>query len=131
MVVGGGFAGSMIAKAVAFEFASVTLIDTRDYFEFTPSILRTLVEPEHVKTIQVMHRNYLPSKVEFIQGEVVDITPKTLVIRDWWKELEYDVLVVATGSTYTQPFKQSNAVRHENACPTRESTVTQEVRVTS
>jgi NADH dehydrogenase FAD-containing subunit len=35
-----------VAKALEGSFR-VTLIDNKDYFEFTPSVLRTIVEPKH------------------------------------------------------------------------------------
>lgn len=46
VIVGGGFAGACVAQALEPDFR-VTLIDNKDYFEFTPSVLRTIVEPNH------------------------------------------------------------------------------------
>jgi NADH dehydrogenase FAD-containing subunit len=46
VIVGGGFAGAYVAKALEDCFR-VTLVDNKDYFEFTPSVLRTIVEPNH------------------------------------------------------------------------------------
>jgi hypothetical protein len=46
VIVGGGFAGAYVAKALEDSFR-VTLVDNKDYFEFTPSVLRTIVEPNH------------------------------------------------------------------------------------
>ena len=58
VVIGGGFAGAYIARHLEKDF-DVTLIDTKDYFEFTPGILRTIVFPKHMKRIQVLHTHYL------------------------------------------------------------------------
>ena len=44
VIIGGGFAGSVCAKKLEQDF-KVTLVDTEDYFEFTPSILRLAVSP--------------------------------------------------------------------------------------
>jgi NADH dehydrogenase FAD-containing subunit len=41
---------------------------------------------------------------------VKTVTDETVVVENWWKQLEYDVLVIASGSTYHQPFKEANAV---------------------
>ena len=52
VVVGGGFAGSNVVCGLEKdERFSVTLIDTKDYFEFTPGVLRVLVEPEHIASL--------------------------------------------------------------------------------
>eukprot|EP01094_Clydonella_sp_ATCC50884_P014982 TRINITY_DN25561_c0_g1_i1.p1 TRINITY_DN25561_c0_g1~~TRINITY_DN25561_c0_g1_i1.p1 ORF type:complete len:395 (+),score=147.63 TRINITY_DN25561_c0_g1_i1:70-1254(+) len=108
VVIGGGFAGSRIAKALESQ-CQVTLIDTKDFFEFTPSILRSLVEPSHASALQIRHCEYL-STANCIQGVVSEITPEHVVVENWWKRISYDVLIVASGSTYNQPFKEANAV---------------------
>ncbi len=53
VIVGGGFAGAYVARNLEKKF-DVVLIDTKDYFEFTPSILRTIINPDHAKKIQAM-----------------------------------------------------------------------------
>ena len=58
VIIGGGFAGSLIAKNCENYF-DTTLIDSKDFFEFTPGILRTIVQPSHAKKIQVLHKEYL------------------------------------------------------------------------
>src|SRR3989338_5693574 len=74
VIIGGGFAGSLLARKLE-SFFKVTLIDTKDYFEFTPGILRTIVEPSHIRKIQVMHSHYL-RKARVIRGEVKEVTEK-------------------------------------------------------
>ena len=61
VIIGGGFAGSLVARNLEKEF-NVTLIDTKPYFEFTPGILRTIVEPDHIKKVVIwliIYRAYL------------------------------------------------------------------------
>ncbi len=106
VVIGGGFAGAYVANALQKEFA-VTLIDTKDYFEFTPSVLRALVDPRVVKHIQVNHTHYL-TKGTFIQGSVTDITKKEVFIST--KKIPFDYAVVTSGSFYSLPIKESNIV---------------------
>lgn len=50
VIVGGGFAGRTALRELRSEF-EVTLIETKEYFEYTPSILRCLVEPDHARKI--------------------------------------------------------------------------------
>lgn len=106
VIIGGGFAGAKIAKALQYDF-DVVLFDTKDYFEFTPSILRTLVEPEHAKKIQVCHKTYLPNATVY-KEPVLRITPKKIITKN--RELSFDYAVVASGSSYNKPFKEENVV---------------------
>ena len=72
VIIGGGFVGATVARELEGEF-HVTLIDSKDYFEFTPSILRTIVEPDHMKKVQLLHSHYL-KKAVLIREEVEEIT---------------------------------------------------------
>jgi NADH dehydrogenase FAD-containing subunit len=47
-----------VARLLEHDY-EVTLVDAKKYFEFTPSVLRALVEPEHAKVIQKPHLHYL------------------------------------------------------------------------
>lgn len=58
VIVGGGYAGINAAKKLEQDF-DVTLVDTKDYYEFTPSRLRTLVEPDHVYKVQLHYKSIL------------------------------------------------------------------------
>ncbi len=81
VVVGGGFAGAKIAKSLESSY-HVTLVDSKNYFEFTPSVLRVMVEPNHVNNIQVragvcMKLTLLSPKV--LHREYLDLTKTTMV----------------------------------------------------
>ncbi|MBS3099273.1 FAD-dependent oxidoreductase [Candidatus Pacearchaeota archaeon] len=106
IILGGGFAGSHVAKRLD-KYFSVTLIDTKNYFEFTPGVLRTIVEPSHIKKIQVLHNHYLKwariiiGKVDGIRKDFVSIGKQ---------KIEFDYLVIASGSNYNAPFKEQRVV---------------------
>ncbi len=106
VILGGGFAGSLAAKKLQKDF-EVTLIDTKDYFEFTPGILRTIVEPRHIKRVQVLHRHYL-KKAHFIKEEVTDILPNE--VRTGKKIIPFDYLIIASGSRYNPPIKAKSII---------------------
>ena len=110
VIIGGGFAGSLIAKGLE-NFFSTILIDTKDYFEFTPVILRTLVEPEHLKKIHALHAHYLP-KTKLIKGTVqeVDDLTVTVKINKKTKKIVFDYLVIASGSSYIRLIKDSHII---------------------
>lgn len=107
VVIGGGFAGSHIARNLEGKF-EVTLIDSKNYFEFTPGILRTIVEPEHIKKIQVLHTHYL-RKTKVIIG-CVDVVAKNHIIIEN-KKILFDYLVICSGSSYNVPFKEKDIIK--------------------
>ena len=78
VIIGGGFCGSLCARKLEKKF-NVTLIDTTEYFEFTPSVPNALCDSTYGDKIQVLHKNYLKyakviiSKVDYIGDEYVRI----------------------------------------------------------
>ena len=116
VIIGGGFAGSKIAKALEKNF-DTTLIDTKDYFEFTPGILPAIVDMECMKEIQVMHSHYL-SHANIIIGQVKKISEKEVSVNS--KKIPFDYLVIASGSSYSFPFKEKDMVFANRAGELRE-----------
>ena len=104
VIIGGGFAGSYCAKHLEKDFQT-TLIDTKDYFEFTPSIIRALVEPKHISKIIVSHKHYL-KKTKVIKGEAKEISPGKVLANG--KERPYDYLIICSGSKYNAPIKEKH-----------------------
>jgi len=106
VVIGGGFLGLTTARLLdpmpRFE---VTLIDTKEYFEYTPCIIHSLIHPEvaskwRVPFKQVMqHGRLLVSSVESIHKDHVLCGNE---------KIPYDYLVLGTGSNYTSNFKGMN-----------------------
>ncbi len=106
VIIGGGFAGIAIAQAFSSRF-SVTLIDSKPFFEFTPGILRTLVEPEHMHSIQATYTSFLQN-ISFVQGCVTGITSTAVKLGK--RSIPFDYCVIATGSRYKAPIKEQNVV---------------------
>eukprot|EP01133_Synstelium_polycarpum_P020521 gene20521-24632_t len=117
VIVGGGFSGSVAAQKLENDF-QVTLIDTKDYFEFTPSILRTIVEPQHIRSIQVLHSHYL-KHTNVVQKEVIGVKAREVVCDD--RVVPYDYLIINSGSSYNSPFKESSVVASARANTLREN----------
>lgn len=117
VIIGGGFAGTICAQKLE-DFFHVTLIDNKDYFEFTPSVLRTIVEPHHVRKLQVLHTHYLRSST-VIQKEVLRVETDHVVLDD--RNVHFDFLVINSGSTYQPPFKESRLIGSARGNTLRES----------
>ncbi len=109
VIIGGGFVGSYCARKLEKDF-EVTLIDTRDYFEFTPSVLRILVEPDHLDKIQILHKDYLENS-KIVLGEVNKFDNNKVFVKG--NSYSYDYLIAASGSSYVSPFKKEN-ILHPN-----------------
>lgn len=106
IVIGGGFAGSLIARKLE-KYFNLNLIDSKDYFEFTPGILRTIVEPQHINRIQILHKDYL-KKANVILGSVDEIGKDYLKVNN--KKIKFDYLCICSGSRYKTPIKEQNLI---------------------
>lgn len=106
VIVGGGFVGTLSAKNLGKHF-DITLVDTKDYFEFTPGILRTIAEPEHLEKIQAKHVDHLRN-VSFVRGRVTKIADNIIYTNR--KQVYFDYLILASGSKYNPPIKAQNLI---------------------
>ncbi|MCC5602118.1 NAD(P)/FAD-dependent oxidoreductase [Nostoc favosum] len=103
VVVGGGLAGHKIAFHLQNK-AQVTLIDPKDFFEIPMAVPRLFVEPSRAKDAVIPYTEFLP-QVTHIQGKAVNATPAYVVVESIKGDnaivkVEYDYLVLATGSNY-------------------------------
>jgi NADH dehydrogenase FAD-containing subunit len=96
VIIGGGFAGTYCAQLLENDM-KVTLIDTKEHFEFTPSFLRLIVQPSKLRTIQRYHRDYLKQSTTVLCGRVTRVTPYAVTI-DKNRQITFDYLVIASGS---------------------------------
>ncbi|KAL0299114.1 UNVERIFIED_CONTAM: Ferroptosis suppressor protein 1 [Sesamum radiatum] len=96
VVVGGGVAGSLLAKNLQ-DHADVFLIDSKEYFELPWAGLRSKVEPSFAKRIVINHLEYL-SRARVIASPATNITENE-VLTAQGRLIAYDYLVVATGHT--------------------------------
>jgi NADH:ubiquinone reductase (H+-translocating) len=102
IIVGAGFGGLQCAKALRGEPVAVTLVDRQNYHLFTPLLYQVascLLNPSEVTApIRKVLRG--AANVRYRQGEVVDVDFEKQQVRLADGEtLEYDSLVLATGST--------------------------------
>ncbi len=93
LIIGGGFAGAQSAKALEKLF-NVVLIDTKDYFEYTPGILRTLALAPHFHSIHIKHEDFL-RETTLCQQKVQKVHPPPPKCSRCFKSLSFHGLISA------------------------------------
>ena len=104
VIVGGGFTGAYCAKRLQNKF-QVILIDNKEHFEFTPSIIKSISDPRNLRKIQISHKTYL-NKGEFLHAEVKEVGKNYVLVNN--EKINFDYLIIASGSRYTNPIKSQN-----------------------
>jgi len=104
IVVGGGFAGLNAAIELAKLPVDVTLVDRKNYHTFQPLLyqvaLAVLSPAEIAQPIRSILRDH--QNVEVLMDEVVgfDLSHQRVLLKTG-SQIEYDYLVLATGSTHS------------------------------
>ena len=104
VVIGGGFGGLHAAIALAKEAVDVTIVDRRNYYLFQPLLYQValaVLSPgdiaQPIRSIVRQHKN-----IQVLMEEVVGFdVPQQRVHLKSGSQLEYDFLVIATGSTHS------------------------------
>src|SRR5487761_2474998 len=102
VIVGGGFAGIAVARALVGSRAQVTIVDQHNYHTFLPLLYQVAtagLEPADIaypiRTIFGRAEN-----ITFRHGRVVGIShDRSVVLLASGGELPYDHLVIASGAT--------------------------------
>jgi NADH dehydrogenase FAD-containing subunit len=106
VIVGGGYAGTMVARALD-GIAEVRLIEPRDRFLHNVAAIRAVVEPALLERLLIPYDRML-RRGSVIQGRAVEIGDGRVALADG-TTVEGDIVVTATGSTYARPFKPQSA----------------------
>jgi NADH dehydrogenase FAD-containing subunit len=102
VVVGGGYAGINVAKALD-DVADVTLVDPTEAFVHNIAAWRSLVEPEWLDRIFLPYEHLLANG-RFVRDRAVGVHGHSITLGSG-RVLEPDYLVLATGSAYPFPAK--------------------------
>jgi len=102
VIIGAGFAGIRAARSLARSSAQVTLIDRNNYHLFQLLLYQIAMAALSPAQIAIPIRSVLRriSNVEVLLGEVTGIDLAQRLVRLGKMELNYDYLIVATGSTH-------------------------------
>ncbi|MCB0914064.1 MAG: FAD-dependent oxidoreductase, partial [Propionibacteriaceae bacterium] len=103
VIIGGGFGGLNVARALHGDEADVVVVDRRNYHLFQPLLYQVatagLSPGDIAYPIRAVLSKYRMTRT--LLGDVVAIDPqrKKVLLHD--DELDYDYLVVATGAKYS------------------------------
>ncbi len=104
VILGGGFGGLYAAQKLKYAPVEVTVIDRRNFHLFQPLLYQVATGALSPGEISAPIRGLLAShkNTRVLLGEAVDINPQTkrILLQDG-AEVEYDSLLVATGSQST------------------------------
>jgi len=113
VIVGASFAGLWSQRNLCNDF-DVTVVDFKEYFEYTPGVLRAFVEPGHFKRIS----GAIPRRRnKFLCGEAIGLTADRRSLRvlsttnQQETEVPFDYLLIGTGSTYAGAVKAGRKER--------------------
>jgi len=111
LIIGGQFTGNFCARELKKQFY-VTVVDAKEYFEYTPGVLRAFVKPAHLDSLTFTLQPVLERKmgVKFIWGEVKELNgdKKTASIKPMFAsgmdEIGFDYCIICSGCNFG-PFK--------------------------
>eukprot|EP01018_Ginkgo_biloba_P031789 Gb_37713 [translate_table: standard] len=115
VVVGGGVAGAHTVKALE-SHADVTLIDPfnrKEYFDIPWAKLRCMVEPTFAERSIFLHKEYLKT-AKLITSTVTSATNDAVVTASG-ERINYDYLVIASGTTYQGPPTKAEMLKQYEA----------------
>ncbi|HEY4195243.1 MAG TPA: NAD(P)/FAD-dependent oxidoreductase [Mucilaginibacter sp.] len=113
VIVGGGFGGLQVARALANKPVEVLMVDKHNYHTFQPLLYQVATGSLEAGSIAFsLRKNFDDQKnFRFRVAEVIKIHPDKNTIDTSIGEIAYDYLVLATGST-TNFFGNKNIEHH-------------------
>jgi NADH dehydrogenase FAD-containing subunit len=102
VVVGGGYGGTAVAKALD-ETANVVLVEPKDAFMHNVAALRALVDPSWLPRIFLPYTGLLANG-RVVRDRAVTVGPGRVVTASG-EEIAADYVVLASGSSYAFPAK--------------------------
>jgi len=116
LVVGGGIAGLAAARELRHQFR-VTVVDPKEFFEFTPGIMRAYSDPAHWDSLTFLYKDVLERNfgVGFIWGEVtaIDAEQRCAHVKTMFGQdedvVKFDFCVIAIGCSFNQLSKTGDS----------------------
>ena len=102
IIVGGGYAGTTLARALDTSF-EVVLVEPRDAFVHNVAAIRALVDPNLLDSI-ILPYDRLLKRGRVVRDRVSAVSEGAVTLASGARLLA-DYVVLATGTSYAQPFK--------------------------
>ncbi len=104
LILGGGFGGLYTYLNLKHHFncddIDVTIVNRTNYFLFTPMLHEVATGGlAHHQVVESIRQVIYKSKANLLVAEIESINPKNQIVKTSMGEIQYDILVVATGST--------------------------------
>jgi hypothetical protein len=107
LVIGGSFSGLCVARDMSTHFL-VTIVDAKEFFEYTPGVLRAYVKPKHFDALSFNLHPVIESKMgcKFIWGEVLKLNgeDKTAEIKPMFTDkneiIDFDYCIICAGCNF-------------------------------
>jgi apoptosis-inducing factor 2 len=101
-VIGGGYGGTAVAKALD-DIADVVLVEPRDAFHHNAAALRAVVRPDWLARTFLPYGNLL-TRGQVIRDRAISVTPGAVALASG-DRIDADYIVLASGSRYPFPAK--------------------------
>lgn len=99
VIAGGGFCGTLVAKYLDNDHdIKTTLIDKKDFFEYSPGLHKVITRPGILKYMRVSYQSLLKNTT-IITDTIKTITPKKITTESN-RQFAFDYLVICTGIDY-------------------------------
>ena len=113
VIIGGGYAGTALAKDLDRDF-EVTLIEKRERFFHNSGSLRAAVDGGWLRKLFIPYDGLL-KRGRILNGKVADVKADEVLLEDG-QQVKFEALVLATGSSYPFPAKMAaDGVREAEA----------------
>jgi len=128
LIVGGSFAGLCAGRDLRDHYL-VTIVDAKEYFEYTPGVLRAYVKPKHLDALTFCLAPVIEERMgcKYIWGEVKDLNgqEKTATIKPMFQSeketIDFDYCIIAAGCNFGPFHKWGESLWfptiHEDARP--------------
>jgi len=104
LVIGAQFTGLFVAREMKADF-NVTVVDAKEYFEYTPGILRAYVNPSHHAALTFLLEPVLVRRLgaRFILGEVKRLGVESADVKPLGgavQRLSFDYCIICSGCNF-------------------------------
>mmetsp|Transcript_79042 Transcript_79042/g.211220 ORF Transcript_79042/g.211220 Transcript_79042/m.211220 type:complete len:469 (-) Transcript_79042:157-1563(-) len=116
LVIGAGFSGFVCARDLRRSFR-VTCVDAKEFFEYTPGILRAYVHPEHFNHLTFTLKHALENNlgVKYMWGEVTELDGAGMRarVKPMFADeeiIEFDYCVISAGCNFNPLHKYGESL---------------------